>query len=57
MKFLGYVVIITGFIIMFLNGAPSQWGKFKSDMPIWKHLLIDLGGILVLGLGFFLIDK
>ena len=57
MKILGYIAIIAGFIIMVLNGKPYSWGKTKTGMPVWKHLLIDLGGILFMGLGFFLIDK
>lgn len=57
MKFLAYIVMTAGFIILFLNGSPSNWGKSKSGMSTWKHLLIDLGGILVFGLGLFLLDK
>ncbi len=57
MKFLGYIAIIGGLIIMTINGKPHSWGKSKSGKPVWLHLLIDLGGTLFMLLGLFLLSK
>lgn len=57
MKFLGYIAIIGGLIIMTINGQPHSWGKSKSGKPVWIHLLIDLGGVLLMLLGLFLLNK
>lgn len=57
MKIIGYIVLIGALIVMFLNGNPHSWGKLKSGMPVWKHLLIDLGGLFLMALGFTLMGK
>jgi len=53
MKILGYIIIIVGVGIMAFNGSPRRWEKGTY----LKHILIDVGGVLVALAGLWLLDK
>lgn len=57
MKILGYIIAIVGFIILFLNGKPRQWGKNGDGVAVWKHILIEIAAYAIMILGFTLVGK
>jgi len=53
MKILGYAMIAVGVGIMTFNGKPRHWEKGAY----LKHILIDVGGVLVALAGLWLLDQ
>ncbi len=53
MKILGYILIILGLGTMTFNGSPRRWEKGTY----LKHIMIDVGGVLVALAGLWLLGK